>query len=64
MLKVPFYSLENYQKILGRKYEEQSLDDWVSFFDLIAVLGKSFLSEYGELDTRKLSSVNKYSQFS
>ncbi|NOZ44522.1 MAG: hypothetical protein GXP45_05300 [bacterium] len=52
MFKVPFYSLQNYQTIVGKPYSEQGIDAWINLQDFLQVLTPDFIASYAQVDAR------------
>lgn len=54
MLKVPFYTLNNYSDIIAKTYEQNDKSDRFLLSDFFDILNTEFVSRYSDLDTRKL----------
>ena len=46
MFKVPFYSFQNYQQVIGKSYDEQDRSEWISLEDVFAMMTPEFVSRF------------------
>jgi len=54
MLKVPYYSFQNYQTIIERPYSEYNSTKRIDFSEFIKKLDENYIYKYRTLDARKL----------
>jgi hypothetical protein len=64
MFKVPFYSFQNYQQVIGKKYEEQERGDWIDLEAIFDVMTPEFIQHFATVDARTLGQYLNYEPLS
>lgn len=64
MFKVPFYSFQNYQTIIGKHYDEQDVEERVDLESFVKLLTPEFVAKYAEVDARGLGNYLEYNNLS
>lgn len=54
MLRVPFYTLENYKKIVTTPYYSQDVSNWISLNNFLEFLTSENINLYARIDSRDL----------
>ena len=53
MLKVPFYTTENYQTILSKPYDMQDTSSWVDFQVFLELLTEKYVQKYATVPANR-----------
>lgn len=55
MLKLPFFTQENYSDIMSKPYSQQNTTWWLNFWDVMQCVQPSLLTMFANVDARKLA---------
>ena len=54
MLKIPFYTFDNYQDVIAKSYEDNKTMDWIELKDILSVLSDEFVAKYASVNSCRL----------